>query len=970
MATENPLRMPPHSDTATFGASTPSMAMEDIGLLKNNQRFRGNGRDMVPNRSGSAPPIMEGSILAINNLIFQQNSNFRNVNGVVPNSETERQSYKVNLNPRLPLPPMFKENRLLSCHIGRTGNNMGLTSVDDGTESSLNKSQGTLATHKEESEDDHSPGQPSNDSADRVHKFWSEENASPSVGHSRSLVNLIQEDYPRTPSPVYKQSHSLSSGTTDESVDHETDSNSLPNPRIGPSNATTSAISTDGGGILSNANPSNSPVSSSSPLKYTGNTQSRGNPNSTDANIIVSAAADLNISSLPKEQKYQQQWQYNSQGKMLHHQVLQQQSNTLQAQSAKPPVGARGVSSTYVGMDQFVHSPSKFSGEMQPVLQSPGFTPPLYASAAAYMASSNPFYSTLQPTGLYPPQYGVGVGGYAINSSVVPPFMAGYPPHGAVPVVFDGASGHNFSARMHGASTGGSVPHGTDLQHLNKFYGYQVQPQLADPSYVHYFQQPYGQIYDVSGQYDTLASGGGLMGSQSGVPEMKKVPDAAGLENLKLHHQISGASMLYQGRGGLISPHYFTSPSNMGVPMQYPSSSVLPGSPMSGTGTSTGRDEMKFLPGAGRYPAAYSGWQGQRGSESFNDTKICNFLEELKSGKGRRFELSDIAGNIVEFSADQHGSRFIQQKLETCNSEEKASVFKEVLPFARKLMTDVFGNYVLQKFFEYGTPEQRKELANQLIGQILPLSLQMYGCRVIQKALEVIELDQKVQLVRELDGHVLRCVRDQNGNHVIQKCIESIPTEKIGFIISAFRGHIAALSMHPYGCRVIQRVLEHCTDEVQCQFIVNEILESVCVLAQDQYGNYVTQHVLERGKSQERCQIITKLSGHVVQLSQHKFASNVIEKCLEYGGTPERELIVEEVLGQSGGNDNLLIMMKDQFANYVVQKILDACTDAQRKLLLNRIKVHVHVLKKYTYGKHIVARIEQQLEEDNETTGS
>ncbi|KAI5585410.1 hypothetical protein BDE02_06G143900 [Populus trichocarpa] len=169
--------------------------------------------------------------------------------------------------------------------------------------------------------------------------------------------------------------------------------------------------------------------------------------------------------------------------------------------------------------------------------------------------------------------------------------------------------------------------------------------------------------------------------------------------------------------------------------------------------------------------------------------------------------------------------------------------------------------------------------------------------------------------------------------------------------------------MHPYGCRVIQRVLERCADELQCQFIVDEILESVCILAQDQYGNYVTQHVLERGKPQERCQIISKLSGHIVTLSQHKFASNVVEKCLEYGGATEREIIIQEILGQNEGNDNLLIMMKDQYANYVVQKILDTCTDIQRAMLLNRIRTHVHALKKYTYGKHIVARFEQQFGE-------
>ncbi|XP_057247885.1 pumilio homolog 6, chloroplastic-like [Beta vulgaris subsp. vulgaris] len=85
------------------------------------------------------------------------------------------------------------------------------------------------------------------------------------------------------------------------------------------------------------------------------------------------------------------------------------------------------------------------------------------------------------------------------------------------------------------------------------------------------------------------------------------------------------------------------------------------------------------------------------------------------------------------FGVDQHGSRFIQQKLENCSIEDKASVFQEVLPHASKLMTDVFGNYVIQKFFEYGTPDQRRDLAKALAGEILPLSLQMYGCRVIQK---------------------------------------------------------------------------------------------------------------------------------------------------------------------------------------------------------------------------------------------
>ncbi len=49
----------------------------------------------------------------------------------------------------------------------------------------------------------------------------------------------------------------------------------------------------------------------------------------------------------------------------------------------------------------------------------------------------------------------------------------------------------------------------------------------------------------------------------------------------------------------------------------------------------------------------------------------------------------------MEFSADQHGSRFIQQSIESANDEERQKVFDEIFPeHILNLMQDVFGNYV------------------------------------------------------------------------------------------------------------------------------------------------------------------------------------------------------------------------------------------------------------------------------------
>ena len=64
---------------------------------------------------------------------------------------------------------------------------------------------------------------------------------------------------------------------------------------------------------------------------------------------------------------------------------------------------------------------------------------------------------------------------------------------------------------------------------------------------------------------------------------------------------------------------------------------------------------------------------------------------------------------------------------------------------------------------------------------------------------------------------------------------------------------------------------------------------------------------MERGKPDERRKIIEKLTGNVVQMSQHKYASNVVEKCLEHGDSTERELLIEEIMGKSEEDDHLLV---------------------------------------------------------------
>ncbi|KAJ8770831.1 hypothetical protein K2173_021746 [Erythroxylum novogranatense] len=981
MATESPMRLtettgarkwPFTKETTILGSPLSNMTTKELSFLLKGDRVQKYDRNTGPSRSGSAPPSMEGSFAAIGNLLtqggFNLDSSLESLNSVIENCESEEQlrydpsyfSYycsNVNLNPRLPPPLMSRENRRLVRHIGGLGNNWKYPSSDDSGNKVFQNTRGSLATHKEEPEDESSPGEGSEAYSENGNLLHSSENSISLAARHKSVVDLIQEDFPRTPSPVYNLSLSPSHGA-EEANDHYTHTLSSKVSSIRTSRELKASPCSSDVCVNTHATEVNTmrliTENDSSTTTFPSSSCPNGTPsrelnkaNTSDTCLEVdplfgnsiqcgNSRKDLSI----KKKKDDKQ----SYGRLSQH---------------HPPV-----------QQQIPVQPQVISQRMQTPVHTPVLNPPLYASAAACMTAGTPFYPSFQPSGIYSTHYGMS--GYTPGPPFLPPFYAGYSFQGTEPMLFGASSGPKFDGRNAPNSAGEPSPHASELQHVGKFYGsngVMPEPSFVDPLHLQYLQHPSDETFGNTGHQSRFASNGNTGIQIDAYTHQKDSSITAYMSDQNVLHTTFGSrSIPSPGKLGISSSSLYNFPPSISAMTQFPASSLpyplLPSSTIGRINRPTHHIDMRVPQGLSRKAGAYSGSQGQRGMSSFDDPKRHYLLEELKSNSAKKIELSDITGRIVEFSVDQHGSRFIQQKLEQCNVEEKVSVFDEVLPHASKLMTDVFGNYVIQKFFEHGSPEQRMELANRLRGQVLPLSLQMYGCRVIQKAFEMIGLDQKIKLVQELDGHVMRCVHDQNGNHVIQKCIECVPVKNIDFIISAIQGQVATLSTHPYGCRVVQRILEHCSDELYSQCIVDEILESAYVLAQDQYGNYVIQHVLETGKPHARNQIIRKLTGKIVQMSQHKYASNVVEKCLEYGDTSERELLIEEIVGQSEEDDILLIMMKDQFANYVVQKILEISNDRQREILLVRIRIHFHALKKYSYGKHIVARFEQLYGED------
>jgi hypothetical protein len=138
--------------------------------------------------------------------------------------------------------------------------------------------------------------------------------------------------------------------------------------------------------------------------------------------------------------------------------------------------------------------------------------------------------------------------------------------------------------------------------------------------------------------------------------------------------------------------------------------------------------------------------------------------------------------------------------------------------------------------------------------------------------------------------------------------------------------------------------------ESQKSATLDEIQRCHKALLDDQYGNYVIQHVLQYGRESDRDSLLHIIvQNDLLKLSRQKFASNVVEKLLKYGNSNQRNTIVREMLHYvehagpegTGGSSVLLLMVRDAYANYVVQTAIDVVPEGnEKRMLIEELKAN------------------------------
>lgn len=320
-------------------------------------------------------------------------------------------------------------------------------------------------------------------------------------------------------------------------------------------------------------------------------------------------------------------------------------------------------------------------------------------------------------------------------------------------------------------------------------------------------------------------------------------------------------------------------------------------------------------------------------------------------------QLEDLQGDIFALCKDQHGCRFLQKKLEESNPAHRDMIFSETFTHFAELMTDPFGNYLCQKMLEYCTDEQRNLIVELVAPELVQISLNMHGTRAVQKMIDFLSTPRQIRsIIVALSMNVVTLIKDLNGNHVVQKCLNRLGAEDNQFIYNAVAAHCVEVATHRHGCCVLQRCIDHASEAQRVQ-LVAEITYNALTLVQDPFGNYVVQYVLDLSVPRFTDAVVRQFVGNVCLLSVQKFSSNVIEKCIRVSSPEIRKDLIEELLNRT----RLEKLLRDSFANYVVQTSLDYADPVQRMRLVECIRPILPVIRNTPYGK----RIQSKLQRDN-----
>ncbi|KAF9610267.1 hypothetical protein IFM89_021828 [Coptis chinensis] len=317
---------------------------------------------------------------------------------------------------------------------------------------------------------------------------------------------------------------------------------------------------------------------------------------------------------------------------------------------------------------------------------------------------------------------------------------------------------------------------------------------------------------------------------------------------------------------------------------------------------------------------------------------------------------------IFVLSSNQVGSQYLQRIL---TGGDLACVNKILNALEGRMvavMTDPFGNYVFQKLLKScSINDQILELVLSIISSpdLISAAINQYGSLSIQKLLKTLKrLDSPLigDVMVALQPGLLILMTNMSGRHLIGHCLKHLTYDQNEMIYTVANQVCLALATDRQGYLVLCSIIETIRDPLRRELLTT-ITNNAVHLSYEPIGNYVLQKVLQFQNPEYTRIICDQLKDNLVLLSMHKHSSHVVEKCLK---SAEMEFVASEFLE----TNKVVQLAKDQYGNYVIQKVLEATKSKSPHLytsLVQALMPHLKQLQNHPNGRNVFNMLNKDL---------
>jgi len=261
----------------------------------------------------------------------------------------------------------------------------------------------------------------------------------------------------------------------------------------------------------------------------------------------------------------------------------------------------------------------------------------------------------------------------------------------------------------------------------------------------------------------------------------------------------------------------------------------------------------------------------------------------------------------------------------------------------------------------YSTP-QRPPL-DSLIGQVRRLSRDQVGCRLVQQALDEEGPVAATLILNEGLPFWGEAMVDPFGNYLFQKILEKITPEERVMLVKSVSTRLVNASLNLHGTRSVQKIVELCAideektapkegekEESAADILTLSLAPAAARLCIDSHGNHVIQRILLKLGHTHAKFVFDAVAESVGDVARHRHGCCVIQRCLDSSPGPSRSHLVHRIV------DKALELMQDAYGNYVVQYVLDVCSDDDVHAVCESVVGKVNLLAIQKFSSNVMEK--------------